>query len=483
MRIAIIGAGIAGLTAAYEIHKVAPDAHVDVFEAEARVGGKTRTVPFDSGPMDVGAEAFLARNNDIVDFFTELGLADQMVGPSGLRSRVYAQDSLQPIPQGGVMGIPSSAEPVKHLVSAETAARIDAESTAEPIDWQVGQDYSVGRMVRERYGDEVADRVVSALLGGVYSCSADDLGIRATVPQLAEALDALAESGEPVTLSAAVKSIEAERAERARERSADNDGGVGQPAGPPFRAFRGGYADVYDTLAEKCGANIQIDTFISGVEPHKKGGYTVKGGGEAAQEPYDRVLVATPAPTASRLLKKVAPDAAEAMRPIKLASSAVVGLKIDSDTDSAGNQLPENSGLIVALDQGGVHAKAFTFSSRKWPHLAERLDGGVIVRASFGRFGDDAIVRADEDDLVDYALDDLKTITGFDARDAGVSEIFTQRWFGGIPRFDERHLGYVKAARAALADVPGIDVTGAWAGGVGIPNVVADARAAARRIL
>ena len=205
MRIAIIGAGIAGLTAAYEIHKVAPDAHVDVFEAEARVGGKTRTVPFDSGPMDVGAEAFLARNNDIVDFFTELGLADQMVGPSGLRSRVYAQDSLQPIPQGGVMGIPSSAEPVKHLVSAETAARIDAESTAEPIDWQVGQDYSVGRMVRERYGDEVADRVVSALLGGVYSCSADDLGIRATVPQLAEALDAIAESGEPVTLSAAVK--------------------------------------------------------------------------------------------------------------------------------------------------------------------------------------------------------------------------------------------------------------------------------------
>ena len=258
---------------------------------------------------------------------------------------------------------------------------------------------------------------------------------------------------------------------------------MGRPAGPPFRAFRGGYAELYDTLAQKCGATIQIDTFISGIEPANNGGYTVKGGGEAAQEPYDRVLVATPAPTAARLLKSVAPEAAEAISPIKLASSAVVGFKIDSDTDSAGNKLPENSGLLVALDQGGVHAKAFTFSSRKWPHLVERLDGGIIIRASFGRFGDDAIVRAEEDDLVDYALDDLKTITGFDARDAGVSEIFTQRWFGGIPRYDEHHLEHVAQARKALADVPGVDVTGAWAGGVGIPNVVTDALKAAQRVL
>ena len=98
---------------------------------------------------------------------------------------------------------------------------------------------------------------------------------------------------------------------------------------------------------------------------------------------------------------------------MKLAASAVVGLKFESDTDPAGNALPQNSGILVATDQNDVHAKAFTLSSRKWPHLAER--GGALVRASFGRFGDDAIVRAEEDDLVDYALDDLQRLTGFDA--------------------------------------------------------------------
>jgi oxygen-dependent protoporphyrinogen oxidase len=122
-------------------------------------------------------------------------------------------------------------------------------------------------------------------------------------------------------------------------------------------------------------------------------------------------------------------------------------------------------------------------SSNKWPHVKQRLGEGALVRASFGRFGDDAIVRADEDDLVDYALDDLKKITGFDGRAAGVSEIFVQRWFGGLPRFDEKHLATVAAVRSGLADVEGIDVAGAWAAGVGVPNIIQDTKAAVARLL
>ncbi|HKM24144.1 MAG TPA: FAD-dependent oxidoreductase, partial [Corynebacterium sp.] len=188
-RYAIIGAGLAGLTSAYEIRKVDPKAVIHVFEAEDRIGGKLFTVPFDSGPTDMGAEAYLALRSDATDFFTELGLADDLVSPSGLRSLVYSDGELRGLPAGGVMGIPSSSGPVEHVVSAETAARIDAESDAPSIDWEVGGDVSVGKLVSERYGAEVTDRIVSALLGGVYSCAAEDLGVRATVPQLAEALD------------------------------------------------------------------------------------------------------------------------------------------------------------------------------------------------------------------------------------------------------------------------------------------------------
>ncbi len=460
MRYAIIGAGLAGLTAALEIRRADADATIDVFEATDRIGGKLLTVPFEHGRVDMGAEAFLFRRQDAVDFFQSLDLGEAIVHPSGLRSILYSGDEATTLPTGGVMGIPGTSEAVAHLVSPETAARIDAEGDAEPIDWEIGGDVNVGKLVRERYGDEVVDRSVSALLGGVYSCTADDLGLRATIPELADALDILARKGEKVTLSGAVRSCEFARSK------------APSSADPVFGAFAGGFAHLYEELAEQSGADIYLDFFVSSITRDAEG-FTFKG----AEAPYDRLVLATPAPTtALLLLKSLAPEAGEALKSVKLANSVVVGMKFDTDEG-----LPDNSGVLVAADQGGIRAKAFTFSSKKWPHLAH--PGGALVRASFGRFGDDEITRADEDDLVDWALDDLKTITGFDGREAGLSEIYTQRWFGGLPRYDEHHLATVAEVRSRIDEVDGLEVTGAWAGGVGVPAVIADARAAVTRLL
>ncbi|QGU03676.1 protoporphyrinogen oxidase [Corynebacterium comes] len=464
-RYAIIGAGLAGLTSAYEIHKADPEAVIHVFEAEDRIGGKLFTVAFESGPTDMGAEAYLALRSDATEFFVELGLADELVRPSAASSLVYTGGELKNLPAGGVMGIPSHSAPVAHLVSTETAARIDAEGDADPIDWQVGGDVSVGELVRERYGAEVVDRIVSSLLGGVYSCSADDLGVRATVPQLAEALDALAEAGEKVTLSAAVKRCESRRPPR----------DPGAAPVPVFAGFRGGYATAYEALAEKSGADIHLDAFVAAVTRDLRG-FHISGPGVNVDGAYDRLILATPAPTTAALLKSIAPEASEALKSVKLASSAVVGMKFDSDAG-----LPDNSGVLVAISEPDVQTKAFTFSSKKWPHLGER--GGALVRASFGRFGDDAIVRAEEDLLVDTALDDLARITGFDGREAGLAEIYVQRWFGGLPRYDAAHLATVDKVRAGIDDVHGLEVAGAWAGGVGVPAVISDAREAVARLI
>ena len=469
MNIAIIGAGLAGLTAAYELRSTGSaragekdDLKVDVYEATDRLGGKLHTVAFEAGPTDMGAEAFLARRQDAVGFFTELGLADSLVEPSGLRSLVWVDGEARALPTGGVMGIPSTSETVKHLVSEDTAQRIDTEADREGFDWEVGGDVNVGKLVRERYGDEVVDNIVSSLLGGVYSCTADDLGVRATIPQLAEEFDRLAADG-PVHLSTAVANLE-----RSRREMPTGQGAV-------FKTFRDGYQELYETLAEKSGADIYIDAFISAISLEGSAEapkYRLKGGEDKA---YDHVILAVPAPTAALLLKDIAPEASEALKTVKLANSAVVGMRFATDEG-----LPQNSGVLVSTGAEDVHAKAFTFSSRKWPHLAER--GGALVRASFGRFGDSVAITATEDDLVDWALDDLETVTGFDGRAAGLEEIYVQRWLGGLPRFDENHLATVSKVRSLLLDEPKashISLTGAWAGGVGVPAVIADARAVA----
>lgn len=469
MNIAIIGAGLAGLTAAFELRSTGSarageedDLKVDVYEATDRLGGKLHTVAFEAGPTDMGAEAFMARRQDAVDFFAELGLADSLVEPSGLRSLVWVDGEARALPTGGVMGIPSTSETVKHLVSEDTAQRIDTEADREGFDWEVGGDVNVGKLVRERYGDEVVDNIVSSLLGGVYSCTADDLGVRATIPQLAEEFDRLAADG-PVHLSTAVANLE-----RSRREMPTGQGAV-------FKTFRDGYQEVYETLAEKSGADIYIDAFISAISLEGSAEapkYRLKGGEDKA---YDHVILAVPAPTAALLLKDIAPEASEVLKTVKLANSAVVGMRFATDEG-----LPQNSGVLVSTGAEDVHAKAFTFSSRKWPHLAER--GGALVRASFGRFGDNVAITASEDDLVDWALDDLETITGFDGRAAGLEEIYVQRWLGGLPRFDEGHLATVAKVRSLLLDEPKashISLTSAWAGGVGVPAVIADARAAA----
>lgn len=469
MRVAIIGAGLAGLTCAYELRD---SGHaVDIFEATDRVGGKLLTVPFEAGPTDMGAEAFMARRTDAVAFFTELGLGDSLVEPSGLGSLVYVDGRCKPLPRAGIMGIPASSAPVAHLVSDETAARIDAEGSQPGLGWVVGGDVNVGTLVRDRYGDEVADTIVTSLLGGVYSCAADDLGVRATIPQLAEEFDRLARAdgageGEvsAVHLSAAVRNLEQARAELP----------TGQ--GPVFNAFRDGYQELYETLAEQSGADIYIDAFISAIA-RQGDGFTLKGGERAEDgrdRVYDQVVLAVPAPTAALLLKQVAPEASAALSTVKLANSAVVGMRFATDAG-----LPEHSGVLIAAGQADVRAKAFTFSSRKWPHLAGR--GGALVRASFGRFGDDIALRASEDDLVDWALDDLQTITGFNGRDKGLEEIYVQRWFGGLPRYDEHHLATVSTVMEQLPQ--GVFAVGSWVSGVGVPAVIAQARGVAKQLL
>jgi len=122
-RCAIIGAGLAGLTAAYQLRQELPSAQIDVWEGAERIGGKLHTVPFDGGPVDMGAEAFLARRDDAREFFAELGLADEIVYPSALRPLLYSQETTHALPTAGVMGIPATGQAVAVVWGTTTAGK------------------------------------------------------------------------------------------------------------------------------------------------------------------------------------------------------------------------------------------------------------------------------------------------------------------------------------------------------------------------
>ncbi|MEY8565355.1 protoporphyrinogen oxidase [Corynebacterium sp.] len=460
-RVAVIGGGVSGMFAAWELRRrLGPGAQILVLEAYGRLGGKLKTVDFATGPVDMGAEAFLTRHTGMAQLVGDLGLGDELRTPSGAPSAFLVDGELVDIPPATVMGIPATGEDVAGVLSDRGRRAVDAEREGAPLPWVVGDDVNVGELVRRRYCDEVVERLVSPMLGGVYSCSADDLGLRATVPAVAEAMDDLAARGEDVHLSTAVAEARALRAAAS-----------GEAAGPAFNSLASGYRTLITRLVELSGADIHVDTQVEEIG---------RLNGRIYLEPVgtvDAVVVATPAPTASVLLEDLVPDAADILGGVELASSVVVGMSYSGTDGPVG--LPERSGILIGED-GPTHAKAFTFSSRKWPHLGEHLGaGGGFVRASFGTYRDPGLLDADDETLVDYAVEDLAQVTGVTRRP---SETFVQRWWGGLPVYGVGHTELMGVAEAAVGEVPRIAVAGAYLRGVGVPACAESGRSAARKI-
>ncbi len=139
-------------------------------------------------------------------------------------------------------------------------------------------------------------------------------------------------------------------------------------------------------------------------------------------------------------------------------------------------ELPQNSGILVATD-ADLTAKAFTLSSRKWTHLADR--GEHLVRVSFGRFGASEIVDRPDGELIDFARADLETVTGI-TEEPGAT--FVQRWHGGLPQYAPGHTEIVAEIESGMTQFDGLALAGSWLHGVGVPACVAVGTTAATRI-
>lgn len=460
-RVAVVGAGISGLSAAHKLRTLlGPAARITVLDRADRVGGVLRTVELAGRPMDVGAEAFLVRRPELPALAAELGLTDRILHPGPAGPTIRAGGRTTALPAGTLLGIPGSASRLDDVLSPAGAAQVAGERD-RPLRWTPGQDRALGELLRERLGDEVADRLVEPLLGGVYAGRVDRLGVRACVPALATALD-----GGATSLTAAVDS------------ALPGPGpGAGVPAGPVFGALRGGYRVLLDALIDAAGVRPALGATVREVA-RTGDGWRLEVGSAAAPEylEVDAVLLAVPAPALRRLLSGPAPAAAAAVRDVELASSVVVALAYD-ERDVAG--MPTGSGVLIAAGEP-LASKAFTYSANKWPHLAPRAtDGLVRMRASLGRAGDETTLQVPDEDLVARVRADLAVLTGIDAVPLAVH---VQRWGGGLPQYGVGHGERVAGLERAVAGLPGLEIAGSLLNGVGVPACIGTARAAAERI-
>ena len=442
-RYCILGGGISGLVAAYRIRVAAgADAEIVILDPADRLGGVLRTEQLGGQPMDVGAEAFVARRPEVGALMAELGLADKQITTTGVRPAIYSQDRLHPLPSGAVNGIPGTAESVAGLVDRACVATIAAEAQ-RPLSWRPGEDPSVGHLVADRFGEQVVARSVDPMLSGVYAGSAATIGLRSAVPGVAAALDAGADS-----LTAAVR--------RALPPST---------AGPVFAAVAGGYRVLLDALVA-AGRPRWIQAPATAIAPDGRGCAVTDGTGQAWHAAA--VVVALPAPQAAALLAGVAADAADAAGGVATASAVVLAMALP-----AGTPFQPQSGVLVATGES-LHAKAITLTSRK---LGAR-GSDELLRMSFGRFGDDIARTTSEADLTAWALDDLQAVFGIAAQPR---EVVVHRWIDALPQYGPGHGEIAALIRAGLP--PTLAVAGNYLDGVGVPACVAAAGRAAAGVL
>lgn len=454
MRIAVVGGGISGLAAADELARRLPGSDVVVFEGSPAVGGKLRVEQVAGTAVDVGAEALLARRPEALALIESAGLDDEVISPLTTSAWLRVGGANHPLPARTMLGIPSDAEAVRAsgAVTDAALARIVAEPAQPQLPPLTG-DVAVGALVRERLGNEVTDRLVEPLLGGVYAGRADELSLRATMPALAEVLTR--EGGSLVAAAAKVTDV----------------AGRSPSSQPVFASLAGGVGRLPATLAASGRFLVRTSTTVRRIDRTPSGFRLVCGAVPLPHEfEADAVVVATPAAKAAQLLRDVAPAAATELATIETASMAVVTLAF------AEAQLPAGSGVLVGVREH-LATKALTFSSQKWPMPT---GGIVLLRGSLGRIGETQILQRDDADLVAIVRSDLRAITGVDAQPIDTR---VTRWGGGLPQYSVGHVDRVARIRAAVDAVPRLAVCGATYDGVGVPACIASARRAADRIV
>lgn len=475
--VVVVGGGIAGLAAAWELCSEADvggssgaggGPAVTVLEASNRLGGHLRTASFAGRQVDLGPDAFLTRRPEALELCRQLGMDEaQLVAPATSAAYLFAGGRLHRLPAGLALGVPTRLIPLARsgVLSAGGVARCGLDlltppaRRAGPVD--VG-DVAVGALLRRRLGREVVERLADPLIGGIHAGSVEQMSAAAVFPALIEAsrrggslMRALRPSAPPPTPGGAGKS---------------------SVAAPVFLAPRGGMGALVGRLCEaleRRGVNLRTESAVValGKDPSADGWVLECAGGQTRR--VDAVVLALPAPAAATLLHPHDAALARSLGSIDYASVALVTMRFA--TQRVG-PLPEGSGFLVARTADGL-VTACTWMSSKWPGLSR--PGEVLVRASLGRHGDDRPSAMDDDALVERAVAELAPAMALSGQP---EEALVTRFAGAFPQYPVGHLERIASIERAAARVGGVALAGAAFGGVGIPACIASGRRAARAV-
>jgi oxygen-dependent protoporphyrinogen oxidase len=454
--IAVIGGGMAGLSAAWEIvQRSTPGARVIVFEGDGRCGGKVRSGPFAEQEVDLGPDAFVARRPEAVLLCSELGLSEELVAPGARGAYVWARGRLRRLPDGLALGVPTRLGPLVRSGICSPAGLVGParDLLRPPLGRRpAAEDSAVGPVVRHRLGAQVAARLADPLIGGIHAGTTETMSSAAVFPAL----------------------LEADHRAGSLMRALRPPAPVGGPEAPVFLAPRLGMGRLVQGLThalEERGVDIRRNTPVTEIGRQDRR-WTV---GDVTA---DGLVMAVPTPAAAGLLAPHDTSLAAGLDAVTYSSVTLITL-LFAEID-VGRPL-DGSGFLVPRGEGGAAdplLTACTWLSSKWPE--HRRTGQVLMRVSVGRAGDIRHESLDDDELVRRCLAELGPMMG--SLGSPTASLVT-RWPLAFPQYTVGHRARVASMEAAAARLPVLALAGAAFHGVGIPACIGSGRRAAATVL
>ena len=461
MKVVVVGGGIAGLGAAYEL-SLNPKNEVVLFESEERLGGKILTQKRDGRIIEAGADAFLRRNPHGMKLAEELGLAGELTAPAAGSALLYSNGQLQQMPRELAMGVPTDPRVPLHTHSISLPARLRASAgILLGLRGDPNTD-SLGLLCQRRLGRGFTKGVVDPLIGGINAGSVFGSSISIMAPQLVAPLTA---------------------GPKLPPKGNHRHGGEvpKQKPAPIFASLPGGLGQLVDATAEAVrsnGAEIVIGATVVGIEP-KKDGWLVsfERAGTMESIQADGLVLAAPAYHSADLLRPIAKEAAAKLSQIRYSSVAICSLGLKGADYHLDDKI---SGVLIPKGQGFL-TTAISISSSKWPSWAAPDE--LLIRASVGRFGDYRHLEIDDSDLIDLVANEADSILSLgDSGELGHAKVF--RWENALAQFRPHHNKLIEAIRLEIsnAGLRNITLAGSYLSGSGVPSSLGSGRKAAAEI-